>query len=70
MSYVAASARISASLAESTNIDLGVSFSRGHNAAGIVDGTDVGHFSTELYGIDGTVRWRPLQALDLSLVHR
>ena len=29
-------------LSESTNIDLGVSYSRGHNAAGIVDGTDVG----------------------------
>jgi hypothetical protein len=48
-------------LSESTNIDLGVSYSRGHNAAGIVDGTDVGRFTTELYGVDGTVRWRPLR---------
>jgi hypothetical protein len=48
-------------LSESTNIDLGFSYSRGHNAAGIVSGTDVGRFTTELYGIDGTVRWRPLR---------
>ena len=48
-------------VSESTNIDLGVSYSRGHNAAGIVNGTDVGRFTTELYSIDGTVRWRPLR---------
>jgi hypothetical protein len=48
-------------LSESTNIDLGFSYSHGHNAAGIVDGTDVGRFTTDLYGIDGTVRWRPLR---------
>ena len=48
-------------VSESTNIDLGVSYSRGHNAAGIVNGTDVGRFTTELYSMDGTVRWRPLR---------
>ena len=48
-------------VSESTNVDLGVSFSHGHNAAGIVDGTDIGRFTTELYGVDGTVRWRPLR---------
>jgi len=48
-------------LSESTNIDLGVSYSRGHNAAGIVDGTDIGRFTTELFGVNGTVRWRPLR---------
>jgi hypothetical protein len=48
-------------LSESTNIDLGVSFSRGHNPAGIVDGTDVGRFTTRLIGLDATLRWRPLQ---------
>jgi hypothetical protein len=48
-------------LSESTNIDLGVSYSNGHNAAGIVNGTDVGRFTTALYGIDGTLRWRPLR---------
>ena len=50
-------------LSESTNVDLGVSYSRGHNAAGLVNGTDVGRFTTELYGVDGTVRWRPLRRL-------
>jgi len=48
-------------LSESTNIDLGVSYSRGHNSAGIVDGADVGRFRTQIYGVDGTVRWRPLR---------
>jgi len=60
LSYVA-HLRAYHDLSESTNIDLGVSYSRGHNAAGIVDGTDVGRFTTGLYGIDGTVRWRPLR---------
>ncbi len=46
---------------ESTNIDLGVSYSRGHNPAGIVDGVDLGRFTTGLWGVDATLRWRPLQ---------
>src|SRR5262249_4623959 len=48
-------------LSESTNIALGLSYSRGHNPAGIVDGLDVGRFTTNLVGVDATVRWRPLQ---------
>ena len=48
-------------ITESTNIDLGVSFSRGHNRAGIVDDVDVGRFVTKLYGVDATLRWKPLQ---------
>ena len=48
-------------LSESTNLDLGVSYSRGHNAAGIVDSVDEGRFTTAIYGLDGTVRWRPLR---------
>ncbi|MBI3401426.1 MAG: hypothetical protein HY048_08395 [Acidobacteria bacterium] len=48
-------------LSESTNLDLGLSYSRGHNPSGIVDGTDVGRFTTQLYGLDATLRWRPLQ---------
>jgi hypothetical protein len=48
-------------ITDNTNIDLGLSFSRGHNASGIVDDMDVGHFRTTLYGADATVRWRPLQ---------
>src|SRR5262249_16207219 len=47
-------------ITENSNVDLGFSYSRGHNAAGIVDGTDVGDFTTSLYGIDATFRWRPL----------
>jgi hypothetical protein len=46
---------------ENANIDLGGSFARGHNDAGIVDDLDVGRFVTDLWGIDATVRWRPLQ---------
>src|SRR5437870_677103 len=48
-------------ITESTNVDLGVSFSRGHNAAGIVNDIDLGRFRTTLYGADATIRWRPLK---------
>jgi hypothetical protein len=47
-------------LAESTNIDFGFSASHGHNPSGTVDGVDVGRFTTKLYGVDATLRWRPL----------
>ena len=46
---------------ESTNIDLGLSYSHGHNPSGIVDGVDLGRFTTGLFGVDATLRWRPLQ---------
>jgi hypothetical protein len=49
-----------ADFSESTNIDLGFSYSHGHNPAGIVDGVDAGRFKTDLYGIDATLRWKPL----------
>ena len=39
---------------ESTNIDIGLSFARGYNQLG----TD---FLTHLYGIDATLRWKPLR---------
>jgi hypothetical protein len=48
-------------LSESTNLDLGASYAHGHNGAGIVDDTDVGQFTTSLYGIDATLRWKPLR---------
>jgi len=51
-------------LSESTNIDLGVSWARGHNPSGIpLDGGPevAGRFITNLYGFDGTIRWKPLQ---------
>jgi hypothetical protein len=48
-------------LSESTNLDVGASFARGHNGAGIVDDADIGRFKTSLYGIDATLRWKPLR---------
>jgi hypothetical protein len=41
-------------LTESTNLELGLSFARGHNDVG----TD---FLTRLYGVDATLRWKPLR---------
>jgi len=41
-------------LTESTNLDLGVSYARGHNDLG-------SNFITQLYGIDATLRWKPLR---------
>src|SRR5882762_6310186 len=39
---------------ESTNLDLGVSYARGHNDMG-------SDFLTHLYGVDATLRWKPLR---------
>lgn len=41
-------------ITESTNLDLGVSYSRGHNDVGT-------NFLTQLYGVDATFRWKPLR---------
>src|SRR6202158_4304032 len=41
-------------LTESTNIDLGLSYARGHNDLG-------SNFLTQLYGVDATLRWKPLR---------
>ena len=41
-------------LSESTNLDLGLSYSRGHSAIGPA-------VVNQLYGIDATVRWKPLR---------
>src|SRR5467141_2836196 len=41
-------------LSESTNLDLGISYARGHNA----NGSD---FLTNLYSADATFRWKPLR---------
>lgn len=48
-------------ISESTNLDLGASFSMGHNDAGVTDGADIGRFTTRLYGADATVRYKPLR---------
>jgi hypothetical protein len=47
-------------ITEDTNIDFGFSYARGHNATGQPEDAP-GHFVTDLYGLDATVRWRPLQ---------
>lgn len=41
-------------ISESTNLDLGISYARGHNDLG-------SQFSTSLYGIDATLRYKPLR---------
>jgi hypothetical protein len=46
-------------ITESTNVDLGASYARGHNDAGTKK--TIGLFTTDLFGVDATLRWRPLQ---------
>ena len=48
-------------ITDNTNLDFGFSISHGHNNSGVVDGDDVGRFTTQLYGGDATIRWKPLQ---------
>ena len=48
-------------ITDSSNLDFGASLSVGHNNAGEFDGTDVGRFTTRLFGVDATYRWRPLR---------
>jgi hypothetical protein len=51
-------------LTDNSNLDLGTSYSRGHNLFG-------SPFITNLYGIDATYRWKPLQrAIYRSFVAR
>ncbi len=44
---------------DNTNVDLGVSYARGHNDAGVAIGSNA--FRTQLYGMDATLRWKPLR---------
>jgi hypothetical protein len=46
-------------ITEATNIDLGVSYANGHNGAGLP--ADITSLKTQLFGVDATLRWRPLQ---------
>ncbi len=48
-------------LSESTNLDLGVSYARGHNSAGVGTIFDPSRFLTNLYSADATLRWKPLR---------
>jgi hypothetical protein len=56
---------------ESSNIDLGFSAARGHNDDSFGNDAFYGRFTTRLYGIDATFRWRPLRrAIYRSFVGR
>ena len=48
-------------LSESTNLDLGVSYARGHNNAGVGTAFNPANFLTNLYSGDVTLRWKPLR---------
>jgi len=48
-------------ITEDSNIDLGFSYSRGHNGIANRDPLSDGSLVTQLYGVDATLRWRPLQ---------
>src|SRR6266403_1895757 len=54
--------RLYRDLGESTNIDLGASYARGHNTAGVGSTTfNPANFLTNLYSADATLRWKPLR---------
>jgi len=48
-------------ISENSNIDLGGSYSYGHNGLSNGNLADPGSLVTQLYGIDATYRWKPLQ---------
>ncbi len=57
-------------ITESSNIDLGFSYANGHNDSG-GDDDPLGMRKTQLYGIDATFRWKPLQrSIYRSLIGR
>lgn len=46
-------------LSESTNLDIGASFARGHNGLPALHENE--YRVSHLYGLDGTIRWKPLR---------
>src|ERR1700674_555219 len=48
-------------LSESTTLDLGISYARGHNGAGVGTTFVPSDFLTNLYSADATLRWKPLR---------
>src|SRR5437899_6746230 len=63
--------RGSQDITDNTNVDLGLSFARGHNSSGIVNAVDLGRFRTTLDGWAAPVRGRPLQrSIYYSLIAR
>ena len=53
--------RIYRDLGESTNLDLGASYARGHNNAAVGTTLNPSFFLTNLYSADATLRWKPLR---------
>ena len=53
--------RLYRDLGESTNLDLGASYARGHNNAGVGTTFNPNNFITNLYAADATLRWKPLR---------
>src|SRR6266852_138513 len=53
--------RIYRDLGESTNLDLGASYARGHNNAAVGTTLNPSLFLTNLYSADATLRWKPLR---------
>ncbi len=53
--------RIYRDLGESTNLDLGASYARGHNNAAVGTIFNPSLFLTNLYSADATLRWKPLR---------
>jgi hypothetical protein len=46
-------------LSESTNVEIGASFARGHNGLPTLNLNE--YLVSQLYGVDGTIRWKPLR---------
>ncbi len=53
--------RLYRDLGESTNLDLGASYARGHNNAALGTTLNPSFFLTNLYSADATLRWKPLR---------
>jgi len=53
--------RLYRDLGESTNVDLGGSYARGHNTAAVGTTFNPENFLTNLYSADATLRWKPLR---------
>jgi len=48
-------------LSEDTNLEIGLSYARGHNGLPVTGNQTTNTFVSNLYGIDTTYRWKPLR---------
>jgi hypothetical protein len=48
-------------ISDNANIDIGFSYAHGHNGLTNGNAADPGSLVTQLYGVDATYRWKPLQ---------